>query len=84
MAHTRLRPHVRFGSLADISQCNRHARFAPVCGRLLVGKSFLHICSSIGRCARVFGLLARHTWAGHNALRGSGPKRKPAFDNAWG
>ena len=22
--------------------------------------------------------------AGHNALRGSGPDRKPAFDNAWG
>src|ERR1043166_513783 len=34
----------------------------PVCGRLRVGKSFLHVCSSIGRCARVFGLFARHTW----------------------
>src|SRR5512142_1625586 len=39
-----------------------HVRFTPVCGRLRVGKSFLHICSSIGRCARVFGLFARHTW----------------------
>ena len=37
-------------------------RFTPVCGRLRVDKSFLHICSSIGRCARVFGLFARHTW----------------------
>ena len=24
--------NVRFGSLADISQCNRHARFTPECG----------------------------------------------------
>ena len=27
---------------------------------------------------------AVHMTAGHNALRGSGPDRKPAFDNAWG
>ena len=30
------------------------------CGRLRVGKSFLHACS-IGRCSHVFGLLVRHT-----------------------
>jgi hypothetical protein len=30
-------------------------RNAPVCGRLRVGKDFLHV-SSIGRCGRVFGL----------------------------
>ena len=29
--------------------------FAPMCGRLRVGKSFLHV-SSIGRCGHVFGL----------------------------
>src|SRR6185312_9044394 len=31
-----------------------------MCGRLRVGKSFLHVCS-IGRCSHVFGLLARFT-----------------------
>src|SRR6476661_9977670 len=52
-----------------------------MCGRLRVGKSFLHVCS-IGRCSHVFGLLdAVHMTAGHNALRGSGPGQKPAFDN---
>ena len=30
-----------------------------MCGRLRVGKSFLHVCS-IGRCSHVFGLLV-HT-----------------------
>ena len=32
-----------------------------MCGRLRVGKSFLHVCS-LGRCSHVFGLLVRHTW----------------------
>src|SRR5207342_1145012 len=32
-----------------------------------------------GRCSHVFG--AVHMTAGHNALRGSGPGQKPAFDN---
>jgi len=37
-----------------------------------------------GRCSHVFGLLARHTGAaGHNALRGSGPGQKPAFEMHW-
>ena len=40
--------NVRFRGGTDIAAC--------------LGKSFLHICSSIGRCARVFGLFARHTW----------------------
>ena len=31
----------------------QHIRF--VCGRLRVGKTFLHVCS-IGRCSHVFGL----------------------------
>ena len=36
-----------------------------------------------GRCSHVFGLLVRfHMTGGHNALRGSGPGQKPAFDNA--
>jgi hypothetical protein len=32
-------------------------------------------------CVRTFS--AVHMTAGHNALRGSGPDRKPAFDNVW-
>src|SRR5450759_1743563 len=34
---------------------------SAMCGRLRVGKGFLHVCSSLGRCSHVFGLLARHT-----------------------
>jgi hypothetical protein len=41
-----------------------------MCGRLRIGKDFLHACS-IGRCSHVFGLLsAVHVTAGHNAIRG--------------
>src|SRR5712671_5920942 len=36
---------------------------------------------SVRPCVRP--LDAVHTTAGHNALRGSGPGQKPAFDNAW-
>jgi hypothetical protein len=32
----------------------------PMCGRLRVGKNFLHVCR-IGRCGHVFGLFARFT-----------------------
>ena len=53
-----------------------------MCGRLRVGKSFPPV-SSIGRCSHVFGLLdAAYMTAGHNALRGSGPDQKLAFDDA--
>src|SRR5665811_2346538 len=41
-------------------QC-RDCPLCAMCGRLRVGKDFLHVCS-IGRCSHVFGLLARHTW----------------------
>ena len=33
----RMRSDVRFGSLADISQCNRHVRFTPESGHQAVG-----------------------------------------------
>ena len=53
----------------------------PVCGRLRVGKSFLHVADwSVQPCVRPTS--AVHMTAGHNALRGSGPGQKPAFDNA--
>ena len=35
-------------------------RPCAMCGRLRVGKSFLHACR-LGRCSHVFGLLVRHT-----------------------
>ena len=39
------------GDKADIAGL----RIRAMCGRLRVGKSFLHVCS-IGRCSHVFGL----------------------------
>jgi hypothetical protein len=53
-----------------------------MCGRLRVRKDFLHVCrlGSVQPCVRPVG--AVHMTAGHNALRGSGPGQKPAFDNA--
>jgi len=45
---------------ARSNAANQDAYFWPllevVCGRLRVGKSFFHVCSSIGRCSHVFGL----------------------------
>jgi hypothetical protein len=53
-----------------------------MCGRLRVGKDFLHVLQhwSVQPCVRPFD--AVHMTAGHNALRGSGPDQTPAFDNA--
>ena len=48
---------VRFRSKADVSAPHRIGPCA-MCGRLRVGKGFLHVCS-IGQCSHVFGLLAR-------------------------
>jgi len=67
--------NVRFGSKADVTLLNFDVRFTPesghsptrsgcllwaMCGRLRVGKDFLHE-RSIGRCSHVFGLLMRFT-----------------------
>ena len=46
-------PGTTFATLLSTSE-------SGMCGRLRVGKSFLHVCS-IGRCSHVFGLLVRHT-----------------------
>ena len=53
-----------------------------MCGRLRVGKSFLHVLQdwSVQPCVRPSN--AVHMTAGHNALRGSGPDQTPAFDDA--
>jgi hypothetical protein len=55
---------------------------SAMCGRLGVGKSFLHVLQdwSVQLCVRPVD--AVHMTAGYNALRGSGPGQKPAFDNA--
>src|SRR5260370_41219794 len=53
-----------------------------MCGRLRVGKDFLHE-RSIGRCSHVLGLLMRFTWP--LAIMPSAdqvPVKKLAFDNA--
>jgi len=52
-----------------------------MCGRLRVGKCFFTFCSIVG-AAMCSAFNAVHMTAGHNALRGSGPGHKPAFDNA--
>jgi hypothetical protein len=69
------RPDHTFGSTIDIesrhgevglTSNSRHQRVVPaglqwaMCGRLRVGKSFVHVCS-IGRCSHVFGLWMRFT-----------------------
>src|SRR5258708_13005754 len=56
--------------------------FRAMCGRLRVGKSFLHVLQhwSVQPCVRPVD--AVHMTAGHNALPGSGPGHKPAFDTA--
>jgi hypothetical protein len=60
---------------------------SPVCPRVWTAPRWQELFSrlqhwSVRPCVRP--LDAVHTTASHNALRGSGPDRKPAFDNAWG
>ena len=60
-----------------------HFRFAPcVDGSELARVFFTSQGWSLQPCVRP--LDAVHMTAGHNALRGSGPDRKPAFENASG
>ena len=76
--------NVGYGSKAEIltaSTC------CPLYPRVWTAPSWQELFSrlqhwSVRPCVRP--LDAVHTTAGHNALRGSGPDRKPAFDNAWG
>src|SRR5664279_2714225 len=53
--------NVRFAPLATKMVRHGECPLSAMCGRLRVGKNFLHVCS-LGRCSHVFGLLARHTW----------------------
>ena len=54
---------------------------SAMCGRLRVGKDFLHAAGwSVQPCVRP--VCAVHMTAGHNALRGSGPGQNRAFKDA--
>ena len=56
-------------------------RFVPcVDGSWLASKNFRSRCWSVQPCVRPVS--AVRMTAGHNALRGSGPGQKPAFDDA--
>ena len=76
---------VRYGSKAEklvLSIC------CPLYPRCVDGselaRTFFTFAALVGALVCYGPLDAVHTTAGHNALRGSGPDRKPAFDNAWG
>ena len=51
---------VRYTPIADVSLRRSEPPLRAMCGRLRVGKDFLHECS-IGRCGHVFGLRMRFT-----------------------
>ena len=52
-----------------------------MCGRLRVGKGFLTDAAVVG-AAMCSACSAVYVTASHNALRGSGPGQKHAFNNA--
>ena len=81
-------------ALADICSAIRHVRFTAESGHALAHVCFVP-CVDGAELARAFSRLqhwsvqpcvrplrAAHGAAGHNALRGSGPDQKHAFDNA--
>ena len=54
------RPDVRYTSNSHQILQSSEMSLRAMCGRLRVGKDFLHECS-IGRCGHVFGLRMRFT-----------------------
>jgi hypothetical protein len=52
--------HVRYSPDSDLRADIAGRRRGAMCGRLRVGKGYLHV-RSIGRCSHVFGLFARFT-----------------------
>ena len=66
---------------ADTPSGTNKVRDVPcVDGSELARRIFTSRCWSVQPCVRPVS--AVHMTAGHNALRGSGPGQKPAFDNA--
>src|SRR5262249_50453261 len=67
---------------ADKAQTCCHVRFVPcVDGSELARLFFTFAGWSVQPCVRPVS--AAHEAAGHNALRGSGPGQKPAFEMHW-
>jgi hypothetical protein len=78
---TQFPPMSALSPKADIDERARHVRFVPcVDGSELARRIFTLQAWSVQPCVRPLG--AVHMTAGHNALRGSGPSQKPAFDDA--
>ena len=70
-----------FAPKAEVRRDRRHFRKVPCAdGSRLARAIFTLQAGSVLPCVRPVG--AVHMTAGHNALRGSGPGQKPAFDNA--
>jgi hypothetical protein len=74
------------GTVRIITPDSEHiySGFTPMCGRLRVGKNFLHDLQdwSVRPCVRPVS--AVHMTAGHNALRGSGPDQQPRIRQCLG
>jgi hypothetical protein len=72
-------------SVAEVNHdipTRRYGSCVPCVERPLVGKNFLHVAVwSEQPCVRPS--CAAHMTAGHNALRGSGPGEKLAFEMRW-
>src|SRR5262249_26248438 len=80
------RPHAHWMSASPRkrtnSQTSRCVRFVPcVDGSELARLFFTFAGWSVQPCVRLVS--AAHEAAGHNALRGSGPGQKPAFEMHW-
>ena len=73
--------HVRYEAQNGLHSDIAARPVRAMCGRLRVGKNFLHVLQhwSVQPCVRPFD--AVHMTAGHNALRGSGPGQQHAFDS---
>ena len=68
-------------SEADITSALGNVGFGPCVDGSRLARRIITL--QVGRCSHVFGLFARFTMtAGHNALRGSGPGQKLAFEDA--
>ena len=67
--------------IADITRTSSDVRLVPCVDGSELARAFFTLQGwSVQPCVRPLG--AVHMTAGHNALRGSGPGHKPAFDNA--
>ena len=73
--------NVRFGSKADMCSALGNVRFVPCVDGSELARTFFTFAALVG-AAMCSAFSAAHGAAGHNALRGSGPDQKHAFDNA--